>query len=87
MRSYDYEMWDVVMDSPYIPMKKKRNNEMEPKPKSEQTNVEVKKIQTNFKTINTLNCALNPTELNRISSCKFAKKIWDKLRITFEGTT
>ena len=21
MRSYDYEMWDVVLDGPYIPMK------------------------------------------------------------------
>ena len=21
MRSYDYEMWDVVLDGPYVPMK------------------------------------------------------------------
>ena len=27
MRSYDYEMWDVVMDDPYMPMKTKARNE------------------------------------------------------------
>ena len=32
MRAYDYEMWDVVLDGPYIPMKTKAESEaMEPK--------------------------------------------------------
>ncbi|XVF24717.1 hypothetical protein REPUB_Repub13aG0151300 [Reevesia pubescens] len=64
---------------------KKGSDEIEPKPISEWTNAEVKKIQINFKKINTLHCALNPTTLDKISTCKSAKKIWDKLRITHEG--
>ena len=27
MRSYDYEMWDVIFDGPYVPMKKKMESE------------------------------------------------------------
>ena len=70
MRSCDYKMWDVVMDSPYVPTKTKRENgELEPKLRNEWTNAKTKKIQINFKAINTLHCALNPT------------KIWDKLKV------
>ena len=49
--------------------------------------MEVKKVQVNFKAINTLHCALNPTKFNRISTCKTAKEIWDKLKVTHEGTS
>ena len=58
-----------------------------PKQISEWANAEMKKIEINFKAINTLHCALNPTKFNRILTCKITKKIWDKLRVTHEGTT
>ena len=41
----------------------------------------MKKVQLNFKVRNTLHCALNPIEFNRISTCKLAKEIWDKLKV------
>ena len=47
----------------------------------------MKKVKVNFKAINTFHCALNPTEFNRISTCKMAKEIWDKLKVTHEGTS
>ena len=76
MRAYDYEMWDVVLDGPYIPMKTKTESEaMEPKIRSEQTKAEIKKVQVNYKAINTLHYALSPTKFNRISTCKTAKEI------------
>ena len=88
MRSCNYHMWDVVVDGPFVPMRKIRaSGEQVPKQRSEWTNGEVKKIEINFKAINTLHCALNPTKFNRISMCKIAKEIWDKLRVTHEGTT
>ena len=37
--------------------------------------------------MNTLHSALNPTEFNRSSTCKTAKKIWDKLKVKHESTT
>ena len=88
IRSYDYEIWDVVLNGPYVPMKTNTvSEESKPKFRSEWTKVEVKKVQVNFKAINTLHCALNPTEFNRISTCKTTKKIWDKLKVTHEGTS
>ena len=85
MRSCDYLMWDIVVDGSFVLMRKIRESEeFEPKERSEWTNGEVKKIQINFKAINTLHCALNPTKFNRISTCKIAKEIWDKLRVTYE---
>ena len=88
MRAYDYEMWDVVLNDLYVPMKTKVESEaLEPKLRSEWIELEVKKVQVNFKAINTLHCALNPTKFNRISTCKTAKKIWDKLKVTHEGTS
>ena len=76
MRAYDYEMWDVVLNGPYIPMKTKTGSEaLEPKIRSEWTEVEIKKVQVNYKAINTLHCVLNPTEFNRISTCKTTKEI------------
>ena len=36
MRAYDYEMWDVVLNGPYVSMKKKAGSEaLEPKIRSE----------------------------------------------------
>ena len=58
-----------------------------PKQKSEWSNAEVNKIEINFMTINTLHCTLNLTEFNRILTSKTAMEIWDKLRVTHEGTT
>ena len=88
MRSYDYLMWNILVDDLFVPMRKIRvSKEQVPKQRSEWINAEVKKIEINLKAINTLHCALNPTEFNRISTYKIVKEIWDKLRVTHEGTT
>ena len=82
MRSCDYEMWEVVMDGPYVPTKTKEGSkELKPKLKSEWTDMDMKKVQLNFKAMNTLHCALNIEEFNRISTCESAKEIWKKLKI------
>ena len=45
MWAYDYEMWDVVFDGPYIQMKTKAESEaLEPKLRSELTELEIKKV-------------------------------------------
>ena len=81
MRSCDYEMWEVVMDGPYVPTKTKEGSEeLELKHRSEWTDIDMKKVQLNFKAMNTLHCALNIKEFNRISTCESAKEIWEKLK-------
>ena len=75
MRSYDYKIWNVVMDDPYMPTKRKiGSEELEPKLQNEWKETGVKKVQINFKAINTLHCALNHTEFNRISLVNRQKK-------------
>ena len=45
MRAYDYEMWDVVLNGPYVPIKIKAGSEaLEPKIRSEWTELEIKKV-------------------------------------------
>ena len=54
MRSCDYEMWEVVMDGPYVPTKtKEESEELEPKLRCEWTDVDTEKVQLNFKAMNT----------------------------------
>ena len=58
-------MWDVVLDGLYIPMKTSTGIEASvPKLRSEWSELKLKRVQVNFKAINTLHCALNPTEFN-----------------------
>ena len=47
MRAYNYEMWDVVLDSSYVSMKTKAGSEaLEPKLRSEWTELEIKKTSS-----------------------------------------
>ena len=42
--------------------------------------------QLNAKAINILYYTLDANEFNHISTCMLAKKIWDRLEVTHEGT-
>ena len=77
-----------MLDGLYVPMKIDTGVEASfPKLRSEWSESKVKRVQVNFKAINTLHCALNPTEFNQISTYKTTKEIWDKLKVTHEGTS
>ena len=57
MRSYDYEIWDVVLDGLYVPMTTGTRVEASiPKLRSEWLESEVKKVQVNFKAQYSLLC-------------------------------
>ncbi|CAL1383103.1 unnamed protein product [Linum trigynum] len=46
-----------------------------------------KNFQLNSKATNMMYSALGPEEYHRVTGCKSAKEIWDKLRIAHEGTS
>ncbi|MED6117865.1 hypothetical protein PIB30_113947, partial [Stylosanthes scabra] len=50
-----------------------------PKLESEYNDEDLKKLSLNFKAINFLHCALNENDYMKITNCKMAKEIWDKL--------
>jgi len=90
VQGFDYHVWEIICNGPLIPVKTiidDKNVEMTiPKEPSEFEGVDKKKMQLNAKAINVLYCALDPNEFNRISACKSAKEIWDKLQVAHEGT-
>ncbi|XP_059627779.1 uncharacterized protein LOC132270616 [Cornus florida] len=58
-----------------------------PKTEVEWDTEDYKLISLNVKAKVNLNCAISPSEYNRVSTCTTAKEIWDKLQITYEGTS
>ncbi|MQM07925.1 hypothetical protein Taro_040772 [Colocasia esculenta] len=51
------------------------------------TKDQIKKSTLNWSAMNMMQCAIHPKEYSRVSSCKSAKEMWDKLRLIYEGTS
>ena len=69
------------------PMKKDAQGNDMLKIESEYSQSDLESVSKNYRAMNQLCCALNGTEFNRVSSCTSAKEIWDKLVVTYEGTS
>ena len=82
----DLELWSIIQRGPHIFFKEEDGKKI-PKAEDELTPTELEKHSKNYRAIHLLYCALNAEEFNRISSCRSAKEIWDKLVVTFEGTS
>ena len=85
MIAQDFDLWQLVVNGPHIPIKIVKNVEIEKEIK-EYNEIDKKLIKMNANAMNILYCGLDPNEYNRISSCESAKEIWDKLEVTHEGT-
>ncbi|MQL95840.1 hypothetical protein Taro_028510 [Colocasia esculenta] len=74
--NYFYQIWSIIEDGDLKITK----------PKKEWTDEERKNTSLNSKAKSILCCSSSKTEFNRISACKMAKEMWDKLKLTYEGT-
>ncbi|XP_049368191.1 uncharacterized protein LOC125833082 [Solanum verrucosum] len=86
----DTELWDVILDGPYIPTKDVVDGELTkviPKTRREYNEADRKKIEKNYKAKKLLVCGIGPDEYNKISTCETTKEIWDCLKTTHEGMT
>ena len=45
------------------------------------------RLSKNCKAMHILYCSLDANEYNHICACELAKEIWDKLFVTYEGTS
>ena len=84
IQSIDYDLWRIIVKGPKIPSKRVEETNI-PKTESEWNEDDLKMMQSNYKIMNILYCALEPNEYNRISTCESAKKNWDRLEVTHEG--
>ncbi|MQM18736.1 hypothetical protein Taro_051733 [Colocasia esculenta] len=76
LQGHDYQIWSIVEEGDLLV-----TNE-----KNQWTDDDKKKISLNCKAKSILCCALSKKEFNHVSSCKSAMEVWEKLRITYEGT-
>ena len=85
----DSELWDIVLDGPFISMMEERDGEktsLVPKPRQKYDESDRKKIKKGYKAKTLLVCRIGPDEFNRVSSCESAKEIWDCLQTAHEET-
>ncbi|XP_070044981.1 uncharacterized protein [Nicotiana tomentosiformis] len=82
----DYELWDIVTDSPLTTLKKNTKGVDVLKIRVYCTAKDLKKWEKNAKAKKWLVCGLGPDEHNRIQSCATTKQIWDTLQVAHEGT-
>ncbi|GAV64645.1 UBN2 domain-containing protein [Cephalotus follicularis] len=82
----DYNLWDLIVDGPNLPTSRNENNEQIPKLRSSYNDEDRRRVQMNAKAKHIIICAINSSELNRVSSCVSAKEMWDRLEVTYEST-
>ncbi|XP_070055108.1 uncharacterized protein [Nicotiana tomentosiformis] len=84
----DSELWDVICDGPFVPMKTIGEPAVTvPKSRKEYSDTDRKSIEKNFRAKKILVCGIRPDEYNRISACQSTKEICEALQIAHEGTT
>ena len=66
--------------------KKTVEGQQVPKIEDEWSAEDLKKVELNDKAINMMHCVISFEEYRKISQCKIAKEMWDKLEIMHEGT-
>ncbi|XP_070036540.1 uncharacterized protein [Nicotiana tomentosiformis] len=84
----DLELWDMICDGPFVPMKIiGEGTVIVPKPRKEYNDADRKAIEKNFRVKMILICGIGPDEYNCILACQSAKEIWEALQTTHEVTT
>ena len=86
IQANDYELWMIIENDPYIPMKTMEDGKIAPKKPNEFDSDDFKKMEKNARAKKLLYFGLGPGEYTRISECENAKEILKALRIAHEGT-
>ena len=81
----DMELSEIITNGPPVPMKNDDNGNNIPKIEFEFNQIDLKVISKNFRAMNQFGSL--GTEFLRVSSCVTTKVIWDKLFVTYEGTS
>lgn len=78
------EILDAVENGPFIPTIAGTGDSLIPKPRSDWSEDDKKKVGYNAKAKNIITSALSADEFFRVSNCKTAKEMWDTLQQTHE---
>ncbi|XP_019241007.1 PREDICTED: uncharacterized protein LOC109220995 [Nicotiana attenuata] len=93
IKSYDVKVWRVIKkgDFPLLQSKSEKKPEgqvsTEPLDIDDYIDEHMVIVQINSKAKNLLYNSISGEEFEKISSCDTAKEMWDKLEVTYEGTS
>ncbi|XP_070002932.1 intracellular protein transport protein USO1-like [Nicotiana sylvestris] len=74
----DSELWDIICDGSYVPMKKlEETGPIVSKDRKEYIDIDRKAVEKNYRAKKILVCGIGPDEYNRVSACDTAKEIWE----------
>lgn len=85
----DSELWDIIIDGPYVPTVKVNEGDTTrwvPKSRQQYSKVDIKKIEKNYTAKKLIVYGIGAKEYNRISPCESAKEIQDCLKNAHDGT-
>jgi len=82
----DYELWMIIENDPYIPVRITEDGKTIPKKPHEFDSDDYRKIEKNARAKKLLYFGLGSNEYTRISKCESAKEIWNALRVAHKGT-
>ncbi|XP_070002448.1 uncharacterized protein LOC142165973 [Nicotiana tabacum] len=85
-KAYDVKVWRVIKKGNY-PLPAATLPRVDPEDIDLYTKEQMKVVQVNNKARNLLHNAISGKEYKKISSCDTAKEMWDKLEVTYEGTS
>ncbi|XP_070026316.1 uncharacterized protein [Nicotiana sylvestris] len=85
-KSYDIKVWRVIKKENY-PLPAAAQPPADPEDIDEYTDGQMTVVQVNAKARNLLYNAISGEEYEKISTCNTAKEMWDKLEVTYEGTS
>ncbi|GAV58182.1 UBN2 domain-containing protein [Cephalotus follicularis] len=85
IQSFDYNLWDLIVDGPNLPTFRDENGDVIPKPMNTYDDNDRRRVQINAKDKHIIVCAINSNDFNRILSCISTKEMWDRLEVTYEG--
>ncbi|GAV58347.1 UBN2 domain-containing protein, partial [Cephalotus follicularis] len=86
IQSLDYNLWDLIIDGPYLPSIRDENGESIHKPRNTYNDDDRMRVQLNAKAKHIIICAINSSEFNTVSSCISPKEMWDRFEVTYKGT-
>ena len=87
IQSDDYELWMIIENGPYIPMKTTEDGKTVPKKSNEFDSDDFKKMEKNARAKKLLYFGLGPNEYTRISECESTKEIWNALCVAYKEPT
>ncbi|XP_009767601.1 uncharacterized protein LOC142182143 [Nicotiana tabacum] len=85
-KAYDVKVWRVIKKGNY-PLPVASQPFADPEDIDSYTDEQMAVVQVNNKARNFLYNAISGEEYEKISSCDIAKEMWDKLEVTYEGTS